>query len=159
MAEENKELKKPRYLYRGVSEEMHNTDAGLVPKGTSFYRTIIVGEGFIVGSGVTVGSSMNNAIVGHQIDSAKFPSSCISTTPFIDRAKIYALSNSKNAKGILYKIDRVLLSKNKVREYRVSEYAESPSIPEDDEVILVAENNGILPHEVIVDTIPVKARD
>jgi len=157
--EKEKEVEESRYLYRGVSEEMHNAKSSLAPKGTSFYRAIKYDQGFKYDSGVTYGSSINNAIVGHQLDSVKFPTSGISTTPFIDRAKIYALNNGKGSKGIIYKIDRTLLSKNKVKEYRVSEYAKFPSIPEDDEVILVAENNGVLPHEVIVDTIPVKARD
>jgi hypothetical protein len=159
MKEEEMELEKLRYLYRGVSEEMHNAKSSLAPKGTSFFRTIKYGQGFKYDSGVTYGASVNNAIVGHQLDSAKFPTSGISTTPFIDRARIYALSNGKNAKGIIYKIDRALLSKNKVKEYKVSEYAKSPSIPEDDEVILVVENNGALPHEVIVDIVSVNTGD
>jgi hypothetical protein len=31
-----KEVEKSRYLYRGVSEEMHNAKSSLAPKGTSF---------------------------------------------------------------------------------------------------------------------------
>ena len=150
-----------RYLYRGISEEMHRRREGLQPKGTSFYRGIIIGErqdggdGVVVGSGITCGDSIDNAVILHQSDSEKFPTSGISTTPFLDRAKIYATHNKIQPRGIVYKIDRKLLVNNLIKEYRVKEWAQYPEIPEDDEVILVSIDNGVLADEIVVEVITV----
>lgn len=143
------------YLYRGVSEEMHKEGFSLHPKGTSFYRINKYGEGFKYGSGITYGSSINNAVIAHQRDSGRFPTSGISTTPFFERAKIYALSSGEKQKGVVYKIDRSLVLINNVKEYRVADYTKFPNIPEDDEVILVIDNNVPLPSECVIEIIPV----
>ena len=143
------------YLYRGVSEEMHERGSGLHPKGTSFYRSIKYGEGFKYGSGVTYGSSINNAVIAHQRNSEHFPTSGISTTPLFERAKIYALSGNKKLKGFVYKIDRSLVLKNNIKEYRVADYTKFPNIPEDNEVILVTSDSGPLPWECVIEIIPV----
>lgn len=151
-----------RYLYRGISEEMHIKNEGLQPKGTSFYRGIIIGElhdggdGAVIGSGITCGDSIDNAVIAHQRDSKAFPSSGVSTTPFLERAKIYAIHKAKQAKGFVYKIDRVLLAEKGVGEYRVADYATRPEIPEDDEVILVSNNNGVLPQEIVIEVISIE---
>lgn len=146
---------KYKYLYRGISEEMHQNKTGLLPKGTSFHRTIKVGDGFVVGSGIVVGDSSANTIIGHQRDSETFPSSGISTTPFFERAKLYATHKGRKKKGIVYKIDAVLLSEKSVKQYRVKDYTEFPEIPEDDEIILVKNDNGVLPQEIVSEVITV----
>jgi len=150
-----------KYLYRGVSEEMHKKNEGLQPKGTSLSRGIIIGEernggdDVIVGIGEVVGDSKNNAITMHQRNSTKWPSSGVSTTPYFERAKIYATHSGQQKKGFVYKIDRGLLEKNDVAEYKVTNYTTSPQIPEDDEVILVSNNNGALPRRIVIKVINV----
>lgn len=143
-----------RCLYRGVSEQMHVKKEGLSPKGTSFYRGVCFDEGFRFDTGITFDKSVNNAIISHQTDSQKFPTSGVSTTPFFDRAKVYATHNGKHA-GIVYKIDCKVLKNYNIRAYRVGEYTKYPAIPEDDEVILVGENNAVLPNAIIIEIINV----
>ncbi|MDD5692190.1 MAG: hypothetical protein PHP10_03315 [Candidatus Omnitrophica bacterium] len=150
-----------RYLYRGVSEEMHRSGVGLQPKGSSSSRTIIIGErhdggdDFVVGEGI-IGDSKDNTIIGHQHDSSRFSSSGVSTTPFFERAKIYATFNGKRKNGFVYKIDRILLTENGVVEYRVADYTQYPKIPEDNEVVLVGNNNGTLPQKIVIEVISVE---
>lgn len=150
-----------RYLYRGISEEIHKKREGLQPKGASFYRGIIIGErqeggdGFVIGEG-KVGNSIDNAVIAHQRDSGAFPSSGVSTTPFFARAKIYATHKGKQEKGFVYKIDRVLLVEKGVVEHRVADYTQYSEIPEDDEVVLVSNNNGALPQEIVIEVISIK---
>ena len=143
------------YLYRGASESIHRKNNGrLVPKETGpFEYAFHYGEGEY-GSGETYGSSPINAVVRHQLNQEGFPTSGVSTTPHFERAKFYATHNGKLA-GYVYKIDRSLLSSHSVQEFIVSEFAKRPSVPEDDEVILVASDFGPLPEEVIVDVISV----
>lgn len=141
-------------LYRGVSEQMHVKKEGLVPKGTSFCRGVCFGEGFRSDTGITFDRSVNNAVISHQTDSQKFPTSGVSTTPFFDRANVYATNNGKHL-GIVYKIDCKVLKNYNIRVYRVSEYTKYPAIPEDDEVILVGENNAVLPNAIITEVINV----
>lgn len=140
-----------RYLYRGISEEMHQALEGLKPKGISFTRPIRFGEGFKYGQGVTFGSSKNNAIISHQVDSGRFPTSGISTTPFLERAKLYATCKGKRAKGVIYKLDRELFAEKGIKEYRVKDFTRYPEIPEDDEVILAKEDNTSLPMEIVIE--------
>lgn len=142
------------FLYRGVCEEIFKKNKGLAPKGTSFSRAMKYGTGFKYGT-ITYGSSERNAVVGHQKDSSQFPTSGISTTPALDRAKYYALENGIYSKGFIYKIDRNLLKQFHVREYRVADSISIPEAPEDDEVILVPEDGGALPNGVVVETIEV----
>ncbi|MCG2711326.1 MAG: hypothetical protein L6416_03245 [Candidatus Omnitrophica bacterium] len=151
-----------RYLYRGISEEMHIKKKGLKPKGNSFCREIVIGEiedggdGVVVGGGETVGKSKENAIIAHQRNSDRFPSLGVSTTPFLERAKIYATHKGLRSTGIVYKIDRYLFSINQIEEYRVREWANAPKFPEDDEVILVGGKGKALTDNIIAEVIIVK---
>jgi len=66
-----------RFLYRGVNAELYErTEGRLVPKaiGQAFERSLMYGQGFKYGEG-TYGTSTQNAVVGHQKDSAAFPTS------------------------------------------------------------------------------------
>ena len=145
------------YLYRGVSDSIHRKNNGrLVPKKSESFRYIFhCGEGLACGSGAKCGSSETNAVIRHQLNQEGFPTSGVSTTPFFERAKLYATHNAKRA-GYVYKIDRSLLATYNVQEFIVSECANQPSVPEDDEVILVASDFGPLPEEIVVDVIPVE---
>jgi hypothetical protein len=147
-----------QYLYRGISEALHLKSGGcLTPKTQeTFALTVKYGEGIKYGSGARYGSSDINAVLKHQLDSGRFPTSGISTTPVWDRANFYATHTRDGAltKGYIYTIDRELLPKYGVKEYVVSECIPQPCIPEDCEVILVSSDGGPLPQEVIADTKP-----
>lgn len=143
------------YLYRGVSKSLHKKlDGQLVPKTTSPFRyTFHLDEGFHLDSGVTLDASEANAVIRHQLEQAGFPTSGVSTTPHFDRAHFYA--TSRDGDGLVYQIDRTLLQRHAVREYVVAQYTPYPSVPEDDEVILVASDNGPVPHDIVVRISPV----
>jgi hypothetical protein len=107
------------------------------------------------GEGVTFGESVTNAVIMHQKDSSKYPSAGVSTTPIFENAKSYATHNGKYDSGYVYKIDTALLDKNGVKVYPVDQYAIYPAIPGDREVILVADNLGELPDQIVVEIIKV----
>ena len=147
--------KKDIYLYRGVNPEIHKNGMGLSPKKIGNFKYSFQYDGTINFDGdARYDPNEHNAVLRHQLNQEGFPTSGISTTPHFDRAKFYALSNGRYKSGYVYKIDRNLLKKYKIKEYIVSEYINNPSVPEDDEVILVAENGGKLPKDIIVDIIP-----
>ena len=144
------------YLYRGVSKSFHEKLNGqLLPKTTSpFTYTFHFDEGFHFDSGATFGASKENAVIRHQLEQSGFPTCGVSTTPHFDRARFYA--TSRNGVGLVYQIDRTLLQEHGVREYVVAEYVRCPSVPEDNEVILVASDNGPIPHDIVIKIIPVE---
>jgi hypothetical protein len=91
-----------------------------------------------------------NAVIEHQQHQAGYPTSGVSTTPHLERARYYATGGGANARGYIYVIDRSRLAALRIREYVVNAVVPMPSVPEDDEVILVAEDLGALPAECIV---------
>ena len=143
-----------KYLYRGVSSELHEKTGGrLVPKTTqAFTHTFKYGE-TKYGSGAKYGSAPANAVQRHQLNQAGYPTSGVSTTPHLGRAHFYATRGGTYRNGYIYKIDRELLEINGVKEYVVAQYVKVPSIPEDDEVILVEEKFGTLPDAIITEKI------
>lgn len=150
-----------RYLCRGVNPKIHKINAGrLVPKATGmpFKRSAYWGE-FYWGDGTTLDESEANAVIQHQLDSSKYPSSGISTTPSFENAKRYATNDGKYESGYIYKIDTGLLEKYRVSSYAVVEHATSPAIPGDEEVILVAKDFGLLSSEIIVEVIHVTSHN
>jgi len=92
--------------------------------------------------------SVTNAIRQHQWEQRGYPTSGISTTPHLERAENY---NS----GVIVVINRNLLPEFGVKEFEVNKYLKSEDIacPEDDEIILVREDKGPFPKEIIVDVI------
>ena len=147
-----------RYLYRGVNPKQHKEAGGrLIPKesGKPFKRFVYYGEDVYYGGGNTYAESETNAVIMHQIDSSKYPSSGISTTPVLENAKLYATHIGKHASGHVYKIDTQLLEAAHVKAYPVDEHVVQPAIPGDKEVILVAEDFGVLPSEIVVEVIEV----
>jgi hypothetical protein len=145
-----------------VSCELYEKTSGkLIPKSTkAFTHVFKYGEpGLKYGSGATYGSSPANAVLRHQYNQLGLPTSGVSTTPFLERAKIYATSGHKKKSGYIFKIDRNLLDENGVDEYIVDQIVAHPSIPEDKEVILVAGDFGVLPDEIIVEVICLKSDD
>lgn len=146
-----------KYLYRGVSECMHNRNQGkLRPKIFSeFEYTFKLSEGLCLNNGAKLGNTLDNAVIRHQLRQEGFPTSGISTTPFFERAKYYATVAGKYP-GYIYKIDRKVLASHGVKEFIVADYTDSPSVPEDQEVILVAKDFGVLPDTIITERIYVQ---
>lgn len=148
------------YLYRGVSVDLYNRQKGqLMPKKIEeFTYTFHWNEkGLKWNSGAKWGSSETNAVIRHQLNQESFPTSGVSTTPHFERTRIYAMGKNGLSAGYVYKIDRSLLLTYGVREFVVSQYTKEPSIPEDDEVILVASDFGALPESIVIEIIPISA--
>jgi hypothetical protein len=142
------------YLYRGMSLSMfEKLDGKLQPKsiGESFSSVPCAGDPHAVcGSGIVAGDASINSVVYHQWNQLGLPISGVSFTPFIDRAKFYALSGGKNAEGYIFKVSVKMLSEASVLTYKVNDLIPHPAIPEDDEHILVAKDFHEIPEKVIV---------
>jgi hypothetical protein len=95
-------------------------------------------------------------VIRHQLGQAGFPTSGVSATPHFERTRFYATNGGLHDSGNVYKIDRELLTVNGVYEFIISEYATDPSVPEDDEVILVASDYRELPAGIVVEVISVQ---
>lgn len=142
----------PEFLFRGASARMHaELDGQLIPKiSTAFEYGFKWGElGAKWGDGSTWGSSAANAVIRHQLEQAGYPTSGVSCTPHFERARFYALHGCTLAEGIIYKIDTEVLRASGVQIYRVRDFAREPSVPEDDEHILVVGNGRPVPQEAI----------
>ena len=150
-----------RYLYRGVNPQLHNVNAGrLVPKaqGVPFKQGVYWDSPtWYWDDGSTYGESSINAVIQHERDSSKNPTSGVSTTPLIETAKRYATHDGNYPSGYVYKIDIELLEKYEVSMYQVAAHATWPAIPDNREVILVAKDFGILPSEIVVEVLEVVA--
>lgn len=147
------------FLFRGVSEAFHQANGGLLkPKlqGRFTYEFHWDEPGFTFDSGVTWDSSSTNAVIRHQLHQEGFPTSGISTTPHFESAVLYARGRDGTSGGHVFKIDRTSLQQHGVTEFVVSQFCE-PSIPEDDEVILVVQNELHLPLTVVVEVIDIPA--
>lgn len=107
-----------KYLYRGVSECMHNRNQGrLIPKKFSGFKyTFRLNEDVRLDNGAKLGNSPDNAVIRHQLRREGFPTSGISTTPFFEQAKFYATVSGKYP-GYIYKIERAILASSGVKEF------------------------------------------
>lgn len=147
-----------KFLYRGANSDLHRHNEGvLIPKDVSahFERVVHYGGETYYGDGSTYGASEANAVIMHQRDSVKYPTSGVSTTTSFEHAKNYALNNGAYQTGVVYKIQVDLLEQYGVSSFRVQDYAVQPSVPEDEEVILVVSDFGPLPAEIVIETIDV----
>src|SRR4051812_39581296 len=95
-----------RVLYRGVNAEMHAAFQGeLLPKETkAFVKSPEWGRA--EWGNAFWGENVENAVIEHQQHQAGYPTSGISTTPFLDRAKFYATGGGKLPHGYIYVVDR-----------------------------------------------------
>lgn len=98
------------------------------------------------GSGAKRTPDVTNTILDHEAFQETTPG--VSTTPRLDRAKLYAKHNG--AEGRVFVIDRDRLANSGVRELVVAQHVPCPRIPEDDEVLLWYSASEILPDEIIV---------
>lgn len=145
------------YLYRGVSADMHEAQKGeLRPKlFTPFSRNPEFGRD--EWGNCFWGDTSLNAVVEHQRHQAGYPTSGISTTPHFERARFYATCGHKLQNGYIYTIARDRCYTHGVTLYVVNDIVPQPSVIDDDEVILVASDFGILPSEIVIDVIKLGA--
>ena len=150
------------YLYRGVSKRLLESNGGLLkPKESTPFEHNFTWDDYAErepitwDGGATWDATETNAVIRHQLRQKGYSTSGISTTPHLERAALYARGKDGRADGLVYKIDRTRLRDFGVREFTVSEYCPTPSVPEDDEVILVTANGGPLPHDLIAEVIDV----
>jgi hypothetical protein len=96
----------------------------------------------------TLGKRREHAVRAQQWDSKKYPTSGVSTTPHLKRAKYYGQNHRTIAKIAVDRLDQF-----RVQMFRVSEHIHSSQIcvPEDDEVILVCPDAECFPKEIIAD--------
>lgn len=148
------------FLYRGASEAVHLANGGrLKPKTQEpfSYEFHWDEPGFTWDSGATWDSTPTNAVIRHQLNQEGFPTSGISTTPHLDRATLYARGRDGTAGGFVFKIDRLALPRHGIAEFVVAQFC-APSVPQDDEVILVLPGLEYLPPEVIVEVLTIPAQ-
>lgn len=143
-----------RFLFRGVSaERFSDVVASLCPKSVGAFVAPLNWDEFNWDEAEWDTTELN-AVVRHQWEQRGLPTSGISTTPILERAGFYAQSGSSSGTGFVLVIDRQLLREHSVREFVVSELVQSPAVPEDNEVILVAANGGGIPEAVVVEVRP-----
>lgn len=138
-------------LYRGVNPELHEQFAGaLIPKENKPFIKPAEWGRFEWGNAYW-GECEANAVVEHQQHQAGYPTSGISTTPHLNCAVYYATHDGQYSFGYVYVIDDALCQSHKVAIYKVKDFVPSPYIPEDDEVILVAHDFGVIPRALIIE--------
>jgi hypothetical protein len=137
--------------YRGVNPEVYEQHAGaLIPKDSKpFVKSPEWGRS--EWGNCYWGECEANAVVEHQQHQAGYPTSGISTTPHLARAIYYATHGGKYSFGYVYIIDEGLCQIHEVTIYKVTDHVPSPSIPEDDEVILVAHDFGVIPCALVIE--------
>lgn len=135
-------------LYRALNEYEIKNGLLLYPKSTKEFIAPLRLP-FLL-SNNTLGKTKVNAIREHQYDS-KFPTRGVSTS----LNKRIAIEKYGKDLGVIAIIDR-----NKLKEYNIEEIVVSEELdgfyilhPEDEEVILIYENDGPLPKEIIKDFI------
>jgi hypothetical protein len=140
-----------KVLYRGVNAEMYAATHGeLCPKETkAFLKSPKFG--LAQWGNAFWGENAENAVIEHQQHQVGHPTSGISTTPILERARFYATSGGKSPHGYVYIINVEVLASEGVTAYVVSDIVPMPSIPEDEEVILVANDFGALPKGIIIE--------
>ena len=139
-------------LYRGVSElHYKNTKGKLIPKENRIFSSFArAGQVYArAGSGIVAGLSAANEVVRHEYKQIGLSTSGISTTPHLNRAKFYATHGGEFSSGYIYIIERSKFCKYNILEYVVSDIIPFPSVPEDEEVILVAQDYYSFPDEII----------
>lgn len=137
-------------LYRGVNPEFHAEHGGkLIPKDSGpFLKAPEFGVS--EWDNCYWGTNEQNAVITHQLHQAGYATCGISFTPFFERAVFYATHDGRYKNGIVYEIETNNCTELGVSIYTVSEIVPSPSVPQDQEIILVAKAFGELPSELIV---------
>ena len=138
-------------LYRGVNFEMYERlGAKLCPKIFEPFKLSPKWDE-VPWDDSTWNESPENAVIAHQRNQAGYPTSGVSCTPHMGVATNYATHGGHFSVGYIYVLDPSKFEKFGVKSYKVSEIVSKPSVPEDDEIIIVHENFGILPEEIILE--------
>ena len=131
-----------------MNSELHRLGKALEPKAIGpFAYSARYGEASY--GTWAYGDTETNAVLRHQLRQEGFPTSGISTTPIYERAVFYATARGANGIGYVYKVDRQSLAHHGIREFVVSEFTDAPSVPEDEEVILVGGSGKPLPDDIV----------
>ena len=138
-------------LFRGVNLALfESAGGGLEPKSTAAF--VRAPEWGVDEWGNSFwGENEKNAVVHHQRHQLGNPTSGISTTPHYERAVFYATTGGTERFGRVYVIDEALCASYGVALHVVNEIVPNPSVPEDDEVILVAADCGPIPREIVIE--------
>ena len=131
----------PAFLYRALRREEIDADCVLIPKSQEPFPAE-ARLGIDTRLPFQLGPTEEHAVRQHQWNQHGFPARGVSTTPHIERARVYAHTNK-----VIVTIDREVLSKHGIKEYVVKKWisALDIAVPEDDEVILVMEKDGSFP--------------
>ncbi len=136
------------FLYRALRADEIEAGCVLIPKGQEPFEAH-PRLGIDTRLPFVLGRTEKYAVQQHQWQQNGFPTSGVSTTPHLERARFYAA-----ARGVVVEIDHRLFSVYGVREYAVSsilgEFPVDIAVPQDDEVILVREEAGPFPKQLIV---------
>ena len=143
-----------KYLYKGLRKEEIDAWNILIPKSQGPFRSH-PRLGIDTRLPFVLGEAEEYAVRQHQWKQSGYPTSGVSTTPHFERAKkVYGERNRA-----IVKINRQLFGKYGIKEYVVKEYLgkfpEDIAAPEDDEIILVKEDGGPFPKEIIVEVIKI----
>jgi len=132
----------PRSLYRALRQEEIEAHA-LIPRSL---EPFVRHPQLPIGLPFTLGEREEHAVRAHQIDSSRYRTRGVSTTPHYHRALYYA-----SRRRVIARIDRRRTADHGVRVIRVSDHVRPAevTVPEDDEIILVSEGDGRLPPECI----------
>jgi len=132
-----------RFLFRALNSDEIRAGCVLIPKSKDSF---LAEPRFPAMFPIVFGSSERNAVRDHQWDS-RFNTRGVSTSTSLDVAKRYAHNN------IIVKVCRDNLREFGIKEYVVKEILPESEIshPEDEEVILVQEENGSFPKDIIVE--------
>lgn len=138
-------------LFRGVNPNMHAELNGVLQPKTCRPFVASPKWGKAEWGNSFWGKSKENAVIEHQQHQAGFPTSGVSTTPYLSRAIFYATHGGKYRRAYVYVIDREQCKALAVSEFVVNDIVPYPSVVEDSEVILVAKDFGALPASLVVD--------
>ena len=124
-----------RYLYRALRKEEIDSGCSLIPRSQGPF---VAASKFGIDTTfpIPLVPTVENAVRQHQWKQNGLPTSGVSTTPHLERARFYAAAN-----GVIVRIDRHLLAQHGIKEYRVKDYLtkdpHNVAVPEDDEVVLL----------------------
>jgi len=138
-----------RLLYRGFG--LGTVAETLIPKQSGNFEHLFHHDGLIKHDGsAAYGKSARNAVLLHELHQKGYPTAGISTSPHRHRALFYALGGGAHREGTIITIDRDKLVEFNVVEHPVAATVTNPSIPEDEEVILVSKFGGALPLAIVI---------
>lgn len=148
-------------VFRGVNFDLWkviNDEKVIKPKGLGLdFEITFKHDGSIRYDGsATFGSSIQNAVNGHQISSDKFPTSGISTTPIWERAMYYALRGLNKGNGVILEMNLNNLDKSEFEWHEINKLIANPTCREDNEILIRRFDNGVFPlslfkiHEIII---------